>query len=300
MPKRIVGIDVCRGIALVAMMAAHLTVTGANTIGITGQLLYGFPAALFAFLAGVSMKLMARTAGALQFTVRGLALIVLHFALVPFGGDITIVLLPIGISMIALGWITDWDPRAKGVLVIGLTVVSGLIYQFGLEPWVLFGPPYPLVMWAAIMIAGMLTEEVILPSRGAIFASAAGGAVIAVVVLFVRMNYVVPSAWLEPNGHTGGVLDIAGSVGMSLAVLGLCSVISHSFVLGPLGAMSLTVYCLHILTAQWLNFPVSVVLTVGFAIVWSAFFRRGPMEAAVRWCIESATKAAAYLSRASA
>ena len=172
MPKRIVGIDVCRAVALIAMMAAHLTTTGANTLGVTGQLLYGFPAALFAVLAGVSMMLMARSAGPLQYSVRGLLLIVLHFALVPFAGDITVVLLPIGISMIALGWITGWGARAKLALFALLTVVSGLIYQFGLEPWVLFGPPYPLVMWGALLVAGMLAEEHLLSSRAATAAAA--------------------------------------------------------------------------------------------------------------------------------
>mgnify|MGYP006947036656 CR=1 FL=1 len=293
MPKRIVGIDVCRAVALIAMMAAHLTVTGANTLGVTGQLLYGFPAALFAVLAGVSMMLMSRTAGPLQFTVRGVLLIVLHCALVPFAGDITVVLLPIGMSMIALGWITHWDVRAKLALFVVLTAASGLIYQFGLEPWSLFGPPYPLAMWAALLAAGMVAEETVLRTRAATAAAAIAGAIVAAVVVAVRMNYVVPFAWLEPNGHTGGVLDIAGSVGMSLAVLEVCSLIPRSYVLQPLGSMSLTIYCLHILTAQWLSFPVSVVLSAVFAVAWSAFFRRGPLEAAVRWCIDRVTSAAA-------
>lgn len=293
MPKRIVGIDVCRAVALIAMMAAHLTTTGANTLGVTGQLLYGFPAALFAVLAGASMMLMSRTAGPLQFTVRGVLLIVLHYALVPFAGDITVVLLPIGMSMIALGWITRWHVGAKLALFTVLTAASGLIYQFGLEPWSLFGPPYPLAMWVALMVAGMVTEEAVLRTRAARAAAAVAGAIVAAVVVVVRMNFVVPFAWLEANGHTGGVLDVAGSVGMSLAVLALCSLIPRSYVLQPLGSMSLTIYCLHILTAQWLSFPVSVLLAAVFAVVWSALFRRGPMEAAVRWCIERATDTAA-------
>lgn len=289
MPKRIVGIDVCRAVALIAMMAAHLTVTGANTLGIIGQLLYGFPAALFAFLAGVSMKLMARTAGPLQFTVRGVLLIALHFVLVPFAGEITVVLLPIGISMIALGWITGWDVRAKLTLCVALSVASGLIYQFGLEPWSLFGPPYPLVMWAALMTSGMVAEERVLPSRPSTIAAAVAGAVVAALVVIIRLNFIVPSAWMEPNGHTGGLLDIAGSIGMSLAVLGLCSFVTRSWVLQPLGSMSLTIYCLHMLSAQWLSFTISVVLAAVFAVAWSVFFRRGPMEAVVRWCIDRIT-----------
>ncbi|MDN8593625.1 MULTISPECIES: DUF418 domain-containing protein [unclassified Corynebacterium] len=291
MPKRIVGIDVCRAVALIAMTTAHLTTTGANTLGITGQLLYGFPAALFAFLAGVSMMLMARTAGPVQFTVRGVLLIAVHCALLPFAGGITVVLLPIGICMIALGFTTRWDVRGKLALFAVLTAASGLIYQFGLEPWALFGPPYPLAMWGALIVAGMVAEETVLPSCATTAAAAVAGAVTATTVIVVRMNYVVPFAWMEANGHTGGLLDIAGCVGMALAVLGLCSPVTRSFVLQPLGSMSLTIYCLHILTAQVLSFAVSVTLFAVFAVVWAAFFRRGPMEALVRWCIDTVTAA---------
>ena len=65
MQTRNVGIDAARAVALVAMMVAHLTVQE----GITAQVLFGFPAALFAFIAGVSMGYMR--AQPAEFIVRG-------------------------------------------------------------------------------------------------------------------------------------------------------------------------------------------------------------------------------------
>ena len=53
LPPRIIGVDAARAVALGAMMWAHLTDS-------TSPWLYGFPSALFAFLAGVSMQLSMR------------------------------------------------------------------------------------------------------------------------------------------------------------------------------------------------------------------------------------------------
>ena len=135
----------------------------------------------------------------------------------------------------------------------------------------------------------VICPSAVMPSRTATVVAAVAGAVIAALVVVVRLNFIVPSAWLEPNGHTGGLLDIAGSIGMSLAVLGLCSFVPRSWVMQPLGSMSLTIYCLHMLSAQWLSFTVSVIIAAVFAVAWSAFFRRGPMEGAMRWCIDRIT-----------
>lgn len=98
MQTRNVGIDAARAVALVAMMVAHLTVQE----GITAQVLFGFPAALFAFIAGVSMGYMR--AQPAEFIVRGILLIALHFALAPFSGSIVVVLGTIGVCMALLAW----------------------------------------------------------------------------------------------------------------------------------------------------------------------------------------------------
>ena len=262
-----------RAIALIAMVAAHLTFTGANTLGIMGQLLYGFPAALFAFLAGISMSLMRPHP--VTFLVRGLILIILHFALVPFAGTIEVVLLPLGLAMMLLAFIPSWStPRlvAVGIAAIALSATTS---QLG----GIFGAPYPLAMWVALMVAGMLFNRVKHLSLAAVI-----GMGLAIADIYLRLHVVLP-VWLDANGHTGGVMDVLGSIGMSAAVVGVCrllySVIPASPVLQPMGSMTLTLYCLHIVTSEYLSFVVTVVAAAVIAVAWKHFFTRGPLEAGV-------------------
>ena len=55
---RVSGVDIARALALIGMVCAHSIMPE----GFAGQLTYGFPSATFAFLAGISMSLMARRA----------------------------------------------------------------------------------------------------------------------------------------------------------------------------------------------------------------------------------------------
>ena len=265
-----------RAIALIAMVAAHLTFTGANTLGIMGQLLYGFPAALFAFLAGISMSLMRPHP--VTFLVRGLILIILHFALVPFAGTIEVVLLPLGLAMMLLAFIPSWStPRlvAVGIAAIALSATTS---QLG----GIFGAPYPLAMWVALMVAGMLFNRI--QHLKHLSLAAVIGMGLAIADIYLRLHVVLP-VWLDANGHTGGVMDVLGSIGMSAAVVGVCrllySVIPASPVLQPMGSMTLTLYCLHILTSEYLSFVVTVIAAAVIAVVWKHFFTRGPLEAGV-------------------
>lgn len=121
MQTRNVGIDAARAVALVAMMVAHLTVQE----GITAQVLFGFPAALFAFIAGVSMGYMR--AQPAEFIVRGILLIALHFALAPFSGSIVVVLGTIGVCMALLAWAPRWDTPLLLWLACALTFGSAVL-----------------------------------------------------------------------------------------------------------------------------------------------------------------------------
>ena len=265
---RIVGIDVARAVALIAMMAAHLTVTGANTLGLAGQLLYGFPAALFAFLAGVSMSLM-RT-HPVAYIARGLILVALHVVLVPVAGTIDVVLLPLGVSMILLAFVPPWNAPRLAALAVLATALSATG---------IFGPPYPLFMWIALMLAGMLVHRIDYHVLIGIF-----GLITAALDIYLRTHVLLPS-WLDANGHTGGVIDVVGSIGMSAAVVIFCRLIylhiPGSPVLQPAGSMTLTLYCLHIFTSQYVPFALSVVAALVIAVVWKHFFTRGPLEAGV-------------------
>ena len=263
MQTRNVGIDAARAVALVAMMVAHLTVQE----GITAQVLFGFPAALFAFIAGVSMGYMR--AQPAEFIVRGILLIALHFALAPFSGSIVVVLGTIGVCMALLAWAPRWDTPLLLWLACALTFGSAVLAP---SSW-----PYPPMMWATLMIAGILFKRYMPLWPGLVV----GGALFA---LDVALRWTTPlPPLLDATGHTGGLIDVVGSVGASISICALCCLAQRWLGwLAPLGRMPLTLYCIHVLTAEWLNVWVTVGGAIVIAYVWLAIFQRGPLETVIR------------------
>ena len=263
MQTRNVGIDAARAVALVAMMVAHLTVQD----GITAQVLFGFPAALFAFIAGVSMGYMR--AQPAEFIVRGILLIALHFALAPFSGSIVVVLGTIGVCMALLAWAPRWDTPLLLWLACALTFGSAVLAP---SSW-----PYPPMMWATLMIAGILFKRYMPLWPGLVV----GGALFA---LDVALRWTTPlPPLLDATGHTGGLMDVVGSVGASISICALCCLAQRWLGwLAPLGRMPLTLYCIHVLTAEWLNVWVTVGGAIVIAYVWLAIFQRGPLETVIR------------------
>ena len=263
MQTRNVGIDAARAVALVAMMVAHLTVQE----GITAQVLFGFPAALFAFIAGVSMGYMR--AQPAEFIVRGILLIALHFALAPFSGSIVVVLGTIGVCMALLAWAPRWDTPLLLWFACALTFGSAVLAP---SSW-----PYPPMMWATLMIAGILFKRYMPLWPGLVV----GGALFA---LDVALRWTTPlPPLLDATGHTGGLMDVVGSVGASISICALCCLAQRWLGwLAPLGRMPLTLYCIHVLTADWLNVWVTVGGAIVIAYVWLAIFQRGPLETVIR------------------
>lgn len=263
MQTRIVGIDAARAVALAAMIVAHLTAP----TGIAAQLLFGFPAGLFALLAGVSMELMRARPAA--FAVRGACLIALHVALVPFAGTIEVVLGTIGVCMIALAWAPRLDSAWLAWLVAALTLGSA-----ALSP---SASPYPPLMWAALMAAGMLFARHMPLRSGAVVGLALFAADVA-----LRWWFPLP-ALLDASGHTGGLVDVVGTGGASIGICSLCCLAGRWLGwLAPLGRMTLTLYCLHVLTARWVGLWPSLLGAALIAYGWLAVFERGPLEHVVR------------------
>jgi uncharacterized membrane protein len=109
--------------------------------------------------------------------------------------------------------------------------------------------------------------------------------------------------------HSTTPLDLAFTTGLGLVVLGVCILVGRatSTLLRPLaaaGSMTLTLYSLHLLLLSWPEMPgeltglvVQTVLVVVFALVWSRFHARGPLEeivaavtGAVRRGVQSVTE----------
>ncbi|AOX05792.1 hypothetical protein BJP05_06250 [Corynebacterium sp. NML98-0116] len=306
---RVHGIDYARAVALAAMIFAHLT----HPAGVTGQLLYGFPAATFAFLAGISMELMARRAQAVGgeavarcrhgFYVRGTLLIVLHVLLVPFAGDIEVVLLVFGICYLCLATLPHWPTARLGLLLAGLLFASAATTALGTVvalPAAVFGAPYPVFSWAALMVAGMVSWRVILhhPWRRWVAVIIAAAVLPAVIAARLHLNTAGAGlfiAAIDPNGHTGGLISVISECAVAAGITALCLILAQFVPFGcDMGRMPLTVYCAHVVTANGHSGVVYAVLTLAvafaFAVLWRSFYARGPLEAAMRMVVARATR----------
>lgn len=279
MQNRNVGIDVARAVALVGMMVAHLTYLD----GVAVQVFYGFPAALFAFISGVSMGYMrARPA---QLIVRGLCLIALHFALAPFTGQVFVVLGTIGLCMALLAWAPRWSSPVllwlACVLAFGSAVLASTATVLIPAFW-----PYSPLTWGALMIAGMLFRRHMLSPKTLWLGLVVGLGLFAV-DLALRWYTMLPE-FFDVGGHTGGLGDIIGSIGASVGICSLCCLLQRWIGwLAPLGRMPLTIYCIHVLTAdrlapEWFGFWISLGGAILISYAWLAVCDRGPLETLLR------------------
>ncbi len=186
---------------------------------------------------------------------------------------------------------------------------------------------YPALPWMAYLCAGLAVGRALLTSRrtvALITLTGAGLAVAAQTVSWLLLDVlggrsdleaaasasgstddvaeVLATGWtgttptdtgwwlatLAPHSTTP--LDLASTIGLSLAVLGVCILVGRTTtaLLRPLaaaGSMTLTLYSLHLLLLSWSVMPgggagllVQIVVVVAFALVWSRSHARGPLE----------------------
>ncbi len=307
------------------MIISHLMMP----VGLRGEAFNGFPAALFAVLAGVSLSIMSsrgvRQGGAALSSsrhglmVRGALLVVAHQLVVPFSGPIAVVLETFGFLYIALACVPRWSNRAVTVLLVWLVGLSALVSALSRITWVpgYLGSPYPLLAWATYMVIGLLAHRLLLRStRVQVLAVAFGlplavaGAVMRHVVdmeaaLSGSRNVLVALALIEPTSHSGGLIDLLATSAGALAVLSLCLLLVRGgrwwcLPLQAMGSMSLTVYVAHVLSAgpQLSEFSVrsmpilaltTILLSAAVAMLIRARFRHGPLEWALRRSVELGT-----------
>ncbi|MGX1739530.1 heparan-alpha-glucosaminide N-acetyltransferase domain-containing protein [Corynebacterium flavescens] len=257
----------------------------------------GLPAALFAVLAGVSLSFMgtrgARSGGQawqvfkFQQLVRGLVLMAAGTLLTGLQDAINVVLISIGAVIIIL------CPAVR-LRTTRIAQVAGAVFLLGplipaLLPGLnerisLFGGAFPLWSWVGYGCVGIIAHRMLLDSGRSQAIAAAVGLVLTTGGLFLRgvldiflsggygttgrlfllldslPEFFISglSAYLAADGHSGGLIDQATSVGFSLLVLSLCLMLGAvrglSFVLTPFkafGSMALTLYVAHVLSAAW-------------------------------------------------
>jgi hypothetical protein len=335
-PDRLHGIDLARALAVLGMFAAHLlTIEDAlilsapqTWIGVVD----GRSSILFAILAGVSIALM--TGGRAPHTgirlridrrrlaVRALALWVIGLLLiqttVPIYGILPVygILFLLAIPMVSLPIAALWALVGSVAAVVpwvlpdldALPIWNG---DAGEAVFFAIGWAYPFPLWIAFVAAGMaigrtdlgsLSVQVVLLAAGLAAAAVAG--IVALAVDAAGLARVDPylGRVFSNEPHSGGIVEVIGSGGFAIAVLGACLLICRTpvtWILLPLraiGSMPLTAYVAHVLVwavaaAALVGDPADLfafrelqpfwwfVLGIGlFCTVWATTVGRGPLE----------------------
>lgn len=293
---RIHGLDLARALAIIGMMAAHIGPEHPVTDGYPSVLF----AVLAGVSMGIISRGVADGAGDLlrirfRLILRGVILVGLGVTLAALQSGILVVLTAIGVSYLLLTAVITWSTRRLGVL-LGVLVVTGpllvaaenvftLTWGDELLPDLLVGA-YPLLAWLAYTLVGLLIHRVVVrpataPATAPAAAPAAAGVVRPVwltaiglallgatqVIMELTGFRVGPNdilneagAYLQGEPHTGGLLDVIGSAGAAMAVIGSCllvcraaAVVWVSYPLRAMGSMSLSMYVVHVVITTIAN-----------------------------------------------
>lgn len=299
--SRIVGLDIARSLAIIGMVVLHM----ASLVWHTKVILNGLPAALFAILAGVTLMIIARNftvTTLLRILARGCIITLIGLALLPLGGEIQVVLVVIGITMMLLCWVPPLHWAWKLILFAAATVAATVKYAPLTLPQV-----YPLLAYIAYFFAGMLLYEIYIRKQRAAaqWVSTAIAGIVAAIGFYFRFTTDIPG-WLRFTGHTGVVGEIVLSIAVAAVVLHLCLLAGRAapklvYPFAALGAMSLSIYILHVLTAYYWQSHIAlhntawacafIALFLVIATLWRRLIGKGPAEWAVAKAIAIAVPA---------
>lgn len=319
--------DAARGVALLGMFAAH-------TLFGRGEMVFdGRSAILFATVAGVSLGLItggphppppgARADARFVVLIRGAVLVLLGLAMTAFlQAPIAVILDYYGFAFLLLIPALFLARAILGVIAAVIAVAAPPLvtlvteatpYESVIAPvqvfarWLTHGD-YPMLIWLAFLIAGLVLARADLRDRLTAAITLVLGALAA--ILGYGSTLVIPGVVAE--AHSGTTAEVLGSGGVAVAIIGaLCLLDSASgvgervarvlrVVLAPVaaaGAMALTLYVAHavVLAAirasadnperwqvpDW-TLPALIVGSLAFATVWRRFVGTGPLEAGLR------------------
>ena len=326
-PPRQFGVDAARGLALFGMFAAHPLFGGPE------QVFDGRSSILFATVAGVSLGLITggatpsapedRGAGRFVVLIRGGVLVVLGLAMtVLLKPPIAVILDYYGFAFVLL---TPVLYLARPVLVLLAALVAFAAppvvaavtdvvpFDAVVEPaqlfarWLIYGD-YPVLIWLAFLLAGLVIARADLRSRR----TAASALVVG--TLSAALGYgaalLIPGVGAE--AHSGTTAEVIGSGGVAVAIIGALSLLDSAtgvgervarvvrFGLAPVaaaGSMALTLYvaqavALAIIRAtsdeperwqvpDW-TLPALILGSLVVALLWRRLVGRGPLETGLR------------------
>lgn len=284
------GIDLARGLAIVGMVFAHLGPTGFDggvVADYTSTAFAGYPSALFAVLAGVSLGLFHERGAddpvrtRLATLVRGVILLVAGTLMSMVQSTIAIVLSTIAVIYLLLFWLPRCKTWVIAVIIAVLAAVSSVgfvlvdLVPFGFE---LFMPPYPVLAWLTYGAVGVLVHRFLVGNTKAQVIALVPAVLLAAVGFVIRVNnaavfpydpladYTEPQFDKEPlvqllltqsfEPHTGMFGDLLASITCAIAVICLCCLFCQvrwanilAYPLRAVGAMALTTYVAHVFIA---------------------------------------------------
>ena len=284
------GIDLARGLAIVGMVFAHLGPTGFDggvVADYTSTAFAGYPSALFAVLAGVSLGLFHERGAddpvrtRLATLVRGVILLVAGTLMSMVQSTIAIVLSTIAVIYLLLFWLPRCKTWVIAVIIAVLAAVSSVgfvlvdLVPFGFE---LFMPPYPVLAWLTYGAVGVLVHRFLVGNTKAQAIAVVPALLLAAVGFVIRVNnaavfpydpladYTEPQFDKEPlvqllltqsfEPHTGMFGDLLASITCAIAVICLCCLLCQvrwanilAYPLRAVGAMALTTYVAHVFIA---------------------------------------------------
>ncbi len=337
-PQRIAGVDLARGLAVFGMIAAHLLwiedfdfADSSTWIGVVD----GRSSILFATLAGVSIGLVTggerplagadmRTAQG-RLAMRAVMLWLLGIWLIATGVPVFVILPAYAILFLLALPLVSLGARTLLILAGALALVMPLLQPL-LNSLPLWSTPsgqllstatgwhYPFPVWIAFMVAGLGAARAgIVRTRVQLWLVGAGSMLALVGYGLDAAAGVDESAgavsysdavWTAAP-HSSGLLEVIGSGGFALGVLGACLLLCRTLLtwvvlpLRAVGAMPLTAYTAQLVIwaiASWAIlgttrdlrgfrdlepfWPIAIAILIG-CTAWALVIGRGPLEWAV-------------------
>ncbi|MDY3127306.1 MAG: hypothetical protein SOW59_04140 [Corynebacterium sp.] len=293
MPDRIIGLDIARGISIVGMVWAHL---GMASISISS----GFPSALFAVLAGVSVGIMSAPSQQPipRLAIRGLLIMAIGAVLSAVQSYIAVVLVTMGALIAALGPLARRSTRQLVWLLALFTFLSAT-YAAVSQTFAFyndfFAGVYPFLAWLAYGTAGLLIYRLVVYAPwswqlGTLLASL--GPVCALVwwreskfvnatdifgksAVYSDEPVTMPdpldgpqlswNSFISPEAHSGGLGDVLASIMVALIIITSCLLLSR---LRPIKAL---LYPVHAMGSMALSSYIIHALTAGAFVALATF-----------------------------
>ncbi len=342
-PRRLAGIDLARGLAVLGMFAAHLLWTSDfewSQPGTWADVANGRSSILFATLAGVSVGLAAggrtRFRGAalrtarVRITARAAFVWVLGLILVATGVPVYVILPAYGILFLLTIPFLSLPARtlfivagALGALMPFVQVLLDALPFWQTVPGellsVVVGWHYPFTTWIAFVLCGLGVGRLDLRSARAPALVLGAGAALAAIgygLDAVSGPGDESSYWgavWTARAHSTGLLEVIGSGGFALAVIGACLLACRTWLrwvavpLRAVGAMPLTAYTAQLVVWAAIAtsalgdvgdlagfrdlqpfWPMAIGTVVGCTL-WALLVGRGPLE----WAVDRVSRLAA-------